>query len=278
MRPIEAARMRTGKPAVNHLGGRTALITGASSGIGEEFARQLAGHGWDLILVARRQDRLEQLAGELQAGNGIRATALPADLNDEAGVARVEACIASTEDLALLVNNAGFGLTGSFYKSDITRQVDMIRVHVVAAVRLARAAAAGMARRGQGAIVNVASIAAFVPLPGSVTYGATKAYLVQFSESLQMELRGTSVRVQALCPGFTYSGFHDTQEMGHFRRSSLPKILWMPAGPVVAASLRGLERGRVLVIPGPVNQLIALAARSTLTRPIVHFAAARLFH
>jgi short-subunit dehydrogenase len=257
---------------------RTALITGASSGIGEEFARQLAHQGYNLILVARRQDRLKSLASELRAGNGVRVEVLPADLKDKSGVAQVVACIAGTEDLALLVNNAGFGLPGRFHKSDIARQVDMIQVHVIAAVQLAQAAAAGMVQRGQGAIINVASLAAFIPLPGSATYSATKAYLVRFSEALQMELRGTGVRVQALCPGFTYSEFHDTPEMGGFRRSSLPRMMWMPAGPVVAASLRGLRGRQVVVVPGLVNQFVALAARSTLTRPIVHFVVANLYH
>lgn len=246
-----------------------ALVTGASSGIGAAFARRLAAQGYDAILVARRADRLAALAAELRERHGAAAEPLVADLASPAGVAQVEARIAGLDALDLLVNAAGFGTTGRFARIDLARQLEMIQLHVVAAVRLTRAALPGMIERHRGAIINVASTVAFLPLPGNATYAGTKAFLVAFSETLQHELAGSGVRVQALCPGFTYSEFHETAEYQHFDRKRIPGALWMTADQVAAESLRALGRGGVVCIPGLANRLLVAIGRHRLFQPLL---------
>lgn len=261
------ARAASGLTALGLPAG-TALITGASSGAGAEFARQLAAAGYNLILVARREDKLAELAGQLSSQHAVRAEVVPADLTRTEDIARLETLIAGRDDLVLLVNNAGFGTRGHFAEVDIGPQVDMITVHVIASVRLARAALPGMIRRGAGAIINVSSIAAFFSSPGGATYGATKAYLNTFSEALQGELQGTGVVVQALCPGFFYSGFHDTPEYDGFDRAQVPASLWMTAEAIVTESLGSLSSGKVIVVPGRQYKLLAATARSSFGGPV----------
>jgi short-subunit dehydrogenase len=240
----------------------TALITGGSSGIGAAFARQLAAAGYNLILVARREERLATLAHELAERYPISAEVLVADLSKSADIERVETRIGQLQDLDILINNAGFGSTGDFVEVDVATHVDMISVHVVTSVRLSRAALPGMIARRHGAIINVASVAAFLPLPESATYSATKAYLTIFSEALQVELDGTGVQVQALCPGFTYSEFHDRPKLETFDRSDIPRPLWMSADEVAAESLAALSRNGVITIPGLKNRLLTVLARN----------------
>jgi short-subunit dehydrogenase len=240
-----------------HLAPGTALITGASSGIGAAFARQLAARGCHLILVARRADRLQALASELQARHSIKAEVLPADLANEPDLVRVEARLRACPDLTLLVNNAGFGAGGLFHQIDPAKQLGMIQVHVVATTRLTRAALPVLVERGHGGVITVASIAAFAALPASAMYGATKAWQVAFSRALAGEVRDAGVRVQALCPGFTYTEFHDTPEFKDFDRRAIPGFMWMSSEAVADASLRALERDRMLCIPGLVNRLLA---------------------
>lgn len=222
-----------------------ALITGASSGIGAEFAKQLAARGYDLILVARRGDRLRQLAAALPA----ECEALPADLSDGHDVGRVAERLRHESRLEMLVNNAGFGTKGRFWEADLETQRGMHALHVNATVDLTHAALANMVARGRGAVINVASVAAFSRSQSNVSYCATKAWMLAFTEGLALELRGggSAVRVQALCPGFTYSEFHDTMGVS---RERIPRALWMSAGDVVEESLRGLDADRVVVIPG----------------------------
>jgi len=237
-----------------------AIITGASSGIGAEFARELAARGYDLLLVARRLDRLEALASELEKRHGIRAEGLAADLSGEEGVKAVEARIAAADSLDLLVNNAGFGTPGLFHQADLEGQDRMHRLHVLATLRLTHTALAGMVARRHGGIINVSSVAGFTAAPGSVGYCATKNWMNLFTEGLQMELQmtGSPVRVQALCPGFTRSGFH---EAAGFDPGSIPGIFWLDAGFVVAESLRGLERGTLFVIPGWRYRMVVVLMR-----------------
>jgi len=242
---------------------RTALITGASSGIGAAFARQLAPMGYNLILVARREDRLSSLASELGERYPINTEVLAADLTSPADIERVERRIAELERLGLLINNAGFGAPGQFVETDLATHLNMIHLHVIASVRLTRAALPGMIARDRGGIINVSSIAGLVPIPGSVTYSATKAYLNVFSEALQAELTGTGVKVQSLCPGFTHTGFHDTPEHKGFRRSRIPEAMWMSAEEVAAESLAALDRRRVVFVPGLKYRLVAMVARNT---------------
>jgi short-subunit dehydrogenase len=242
---------------------RTALITGASSGIGAAFARQLAAKGYHLILVARRGERLAALAAELRKDYPIAAEVLVADLSSLSNIERVERRIAELENLELLINNAGFGAPGPFAEVDLVRHMGMIHVHIIASVRLSRAALPGMMARRRGAIINVSSLASFVPMPGSTTYSATKAYLNVFSEALQAELKGTGVKIQALCPGFTHTGFHYTPEHGVSGPSRIPELLWMPAQEVATQSLNALSRGQVIFVPGLKNRLLAVVARKT---------------
>ncbi len=254
--------------------GKTALITGASSGIGAAFARQLAMQGYGLILVARRGDRLLELAGKL-ANNAVPIKTLTADLTVDADLQQVEDLIASSEALDLLVNNAGFSFSGPFTKNPFERHAQMIQVHVIASVRLAHAALPAMMARQKGGIINVASVAAFIPW-GNVTYNATKAYLVAFSESLQADVHHSGVRVQALCPGFTVTEFHDSPELASIRRVPLPGFLWLNADYVVQESLKALDRNKVICIPGLPYRLIVALGRSSLTGPIVRAVALRL--
>ena len=242
----------------------TALITGASSGIGATFARRLAARGHNLILVARREERLRALAAELEQQHRITAEVLVADLSAPDGLERVENRIAELDSLDMLINNAGFGALDKFAEIDVRKALAMIQVHVVAPVRLTRATLPGMIARGRGAIINVSSLAAFFPMRGNTTYCATKAYLNAFSLALEAELRGAGVQVQALCPGFTYTEFHDSPEFEDFDRSQIPKTFWMSAERVVTASLNALGKNRVISIPGVKNRLLALLARSGL--------------
>jgi short-subunit dehydrogenase len=225
------------------VGRPVALVTGASSGIGETFARALSRRGYGLILVARRKDRLDELAGEL--GGEV----LVADLTNEADLERVAERIAAADDLELLVNNAGFGVIGHFWETAAENQLQMHRLHVLATVRLTHAALGGMVARGRGAVINVSSVAGFVASPGSTSYNSTKHWMNSFTECLYLELKsiGSPVKVQALCPGFTYSEFHDVAGVD---RKKIPAKMWMQAEDVVAASLEGLDRGKLFVVPG----------------------------
>lgn len=226
-----------------------AAITGASSGIGAAFARRLAPDH-DLLLIARRLDRLEQLAAELLRRHGTRAECLKADLTEERDLTLVADRLAADERLALLVNNAGFDTPGRFWEGDFASQEKMHQLHVTATLRLTHAALRNMVRRDRGAVVNVASVAAFVRSARSASYCATKSWMAVFTEALYLELRGlgSNVAVQALCPGFTYSEFHDVA--GLKRTALAPAGFWMTADEVVEASLEGLRRGKLFVIPG----------------------------
>jgi hypothetical protein len=224
-------------------------ITGASSGIGAVFARKLAAEH-DLLLIARRQERLEALAAELGETYGTNIEVLPADLAEETALASVAERVRNEPRVALLVNNAGFGTKGLFWESDLAMQERMHKLHVMATVRLTHAALEGMVARDLGGIINVASVSAFVRSPGSVSYGATKSWMTAFTEGLYVELKNarSNVTVQALCPGFTYSEFHDTMSVSRSRLAG-PKF-WMSAEDVVDASLDGLRRRKLFVIPG----------------------------
>ncbi len=221
-----------------------ALITGASSGIGEVFARKLSGKGYHVILVARRKERLEKLAGELR-----NAEILIRDLAIDSDLQAVEKRIATLPNLEFLVNNAGFGAHGSFYDSRLETQDRMHHLHIIAIERLTHAAIGGMVERRKGSFINVSSVAGFLTTPHNVSYCATKAWINSFTEGLYLELKSiqSPVRIQTLCPGFTYTEFHETLGMD---RSTIPKSLWMSAEDVVGASLRGLDRNRLIVVPG----------------------------
>ena len=227
----------------------TVAITGASSGIGAAFARKLAPE-YDLILIARRKTRMEELARDLQVQFGTATEILQADLTKENDLNAVAERLEKHPDLVLLINNAGFGSKGRFWQSPLKVQEDMHLLHVMATVRLTHAALRNLVPRDAGAIINVASVSAFVRNAGSVSYGATKTWMTSFSEGLYLELKGlgSNVVVQALCPGFTYSEFHDKMSVDRTRLAG--SGLWMTAEEVVDASLDGLQKRKLFVIPG----------------------------
>ena len=245
-----------GTPADSTTGNwERALITGASAGIGEAFARLLAAAGTDLVLVARRTERLDRLAGELSSGPGaVDVEVLTADLGDRSDLDRVAARLADPAvPVDLLVNNAGFGSIGEFIDQDPDREAAMVDVNIGALHRLAHAAGSAMADRGRGGILNVSSIAGFTPSPRSATYGATKAFVTSFSEALAVELGPQGVTVCCLCPGLTRTEFQDVAD---YRSSAMPRFLWQSAEAVAAAGIAGLDSGRVRVVPGIHNRIV----------------------
>jgi hypothetical protein len=229
-----------------------AAVTGASSGIGAAFAERLARDHYDLLLVARRRERLDALARRLSDAHGVQVEVIAADLVEPGELQRVEKRIAEDEALELLVNNAGFGAYMPFVALDPDRAEDLIRVHVLAVTRLTRAALPGMIARGRGAIVNVSSRLAFSaslpspPLPRRAVYAAAKAYITTFTQILADELKDTGVRVQALCPAIVRTEFHE--QMGR-DPSEFPPDKVMAPEAVVDASLACLALGDVLCIP-----------------------------
>jgi short-subunit dehydrogenase len=241
-----------------------AAITGASSGIGEEFARRFAPEH-DLLLIARRTERLEEIASKLRAQYGNDVEIITADLSRPEDIARVAERLGSDERLAILVNNAGFGTGGYFWEAPLEPQEEMHRLHVMAPLGLTHAALRGMTARNYGAVINVASVASFIRRPGSASYSASKAWLNIFTEALHAELRSrrSQVVVQALCPGYTYSEFHD--RLGLDRSKVAGRQFWHTAEFVVNASLEGLRRRKLVVVPGWRYRLLTIFLNSLPT-------------
>ncbi len=229
--------------------GSTALVSGASSGIGVALARGLAARGHAITLVARRAERLEQIAGELRDHHGVRVEVVPADLSDQAERDRLAAEL-ERRGLAVdvLVNNAGFGIYRPFPDSDRGRELEQVRLLVEAVVDLDARYVPPMVERGRGAVLNVSSTAGFQPLPGNGTYAAGKAFVLYHSEALHEEVRESGVTVTALCPGPVETEFQEVSEPLFDER--IPKALWCRPEEVAEDALRGLERGRRTVIPG----------------------------
>ena len=242
---------------------RTSIVTGASSGIGVEVAKNLAARGHGLTLVARREERLRELATELHAAHGVRVEVMPVDLSDAAARARIPLEIAARGLAAdVLVNNAGFSTTGAVHSSDHAREVLMVRTNVEAVADLCSLFLPGMVDRNQGAVLNVASTAAFQPLPGQAAYGASKAFVLSYTLALRGELKGTGVTATALCPGPVHTGFVEAAGFDAAEaESSMPKFMWIDVSAVAEAAVDGLASGRAVVIPGAANRVAAAAGR-----------------
>jgi short-subunit dehydrogenase len=235
---------------------QTALVTGPTAGIGHSFAQQLAARGYDLVLVARDEERLEKTAAELRAAHGIEVEVLSADLTDRADLARVEArLVDGARPVDLLVNNAGFGLKGRFLDNAVDAETAMLDVLVTAVLRLSHASLTAMTERGHGGIINVSSVAAFLPR-GS--YSAAKAWVNSFSEWAAHEYRDRGVKVMALCPGFTKTEFHERMDVS---RGSAPDFMWLDADKLVATALSDFDKGRVYSIPSGQYKAVAAASR-----------------
>ena len=234
----------------------TALVTGPTAGIGRSFAHQLAQQGYDLVLVARDQARLETEADELRASYGVQVEVLAADLGDRDQLATVEARLAdAARPVDLLVNNAGFGLKKRFLDNTVDQEQAMLEVLVTAVMRLSHAALGPMSERGSGGIINVSSVAAFLPRG---TYSAAKAYVNSFSEWASHEYADRGVTVTCLCPGFTKTEFHERMKVG---RGSAPDFMWLDADELVRTALKDHAKGKVFSIPSPQYKTIATAAR-----------------
>ncbi|HOO70717.1 MAG TPA: SDR family oxidoreductase [Spirochaetota bacterium] len=234
-----------------------AFITGATSGIGAEFARQLAARGMNLVLTGRRKDVIKNIAAEVKQKTGSDVEVIIAELSDPADLNRVISKIKKTQRLEYLVNNAGFGTNGFFHEESIVTQEIMLRVHADTTMKLTHAAIPGMIRNGHGAIINVASLSARVIMPSTVMYSATKAFLLAFSETLHLELARHNIKVQALCPGFTRSDFHHKMGLEQSILNNRGLTQWMAPDAVVRASLNALnKKNRVICVPGKGNAFL----------------------
>ena len=259
-----------GLPAASTAG--TALVTGASSGIGVAIAWELAARGHALILVARREERLKSLATELRDHHRVAAEPLAADLADPAERDRLVAEVnARGRIVEVLVNNAGYGSRGDFVSNERERMVGMVRLNIEAVVDLTARFLPGMVERGRGAILNVASTAAFQPMPGAANYAASKAFVLSFSEAIRTELRGSGVGVTAVCPGPVKTEFGEVAGMGGVENNT-PDALWMSAEDVAADAVEGVENDKRVVVPGALNRAQSIVGQHSpraLALPLV---------
>jgi short-subunit dehydrogenase len=247
----------------------TALITGASSGIGQAFAYKLASQGYNLLLIARRSERLSAIAMDLTQKFKVHSEALSLDLSQSADIENLAEKIRTLPALHLLINNAGFGIQGPFVHNAPEREKAMIQLHVLAPSQLSLAALPLMMRQRSGSIVNVASVAGLMLTPDHVNYNATKAYLISFSKSLAEEYQHSGIQIQALCPGYTRTAFHQQADFLAFQAHQVPSFLWMEPEHVVEKSLAALKSGQVIVIPGVLNQLMTFVFTQPLLRHII---------
>lgn len=240
---------------------KTALVTGASAGIGKAFAEQLASDGFNVVLTARRKERLDELAAALETKYGVRAAAIAADLAEPGAPEQIfEQLKARQIDIDVLVNNAGFGIKTTFRATAWAEHAQLIQVEVTAVAHLTHLCLPGMVERGYGRIMHIASLAGLLPgTPTSTLYAAAKSFLVKFSESLSAELKDTGVYVCAVCPGFTYSEFHDVMGTRGIV-SKLPSAMWQNADQVAREGIDAVMRGEVVHVTGPINRALAAIA------------------
>ena len=247
--------------------GHAVLVTGASSGIGAEVARELSARGHEVVLVARSEAKLHALAEQLPT----RAHVLPADLADRAVRAALPGRVADLGvEVSALVNNAGFSTLGPVVTSDPEAELSLVEVDVAAVVDLCSRLLPGLVARGSGAVLNVASTAAFQPLPGQAAYGGAKAFVLAYTQALAAELAGTGVSATALCPGPVETGFGEAAGFSEEEtKEALPAVMWVPAREVARQAVEGMARGRTVVIPGAANRVGAAFARLTPKRLLV---------
>ncbi len=251
---------------------KMAFITGASSGLGAEYARQLAASGYNLVITARREAHLQRLGESLHSSYGIQVATVPADLSQASTINDLASLVRDNPTIEILVHSAGFGTVGRYYRVEADKELAMVNVHVVAPVMLIRAALPAMVARNHGAIIAVSSLAGLIPIRNPL-YQSTKSFLVNFTEGLRKEVANHNVRVQVVCPGFVLSEFHDTPEYVRFSRQSVPRFLWMTPEEVVTYSLKTLPPGKWLCIPGVINQFAGILARNSLTAGLIKVAA-----
>ena len=247
---------------------RTAVITGAAGGFGNCFAERLAAQGFDLILIDRRKEDLIAMCDRLESEHQIVTEAMVLDLTDQNSVKSLADHLALRCNIEFLINNVGFAHLRDFVDIHVDRHLDMVALHVTTPMLLTRAVLPGMIHRDSGNIINVSSLGAWLP-SGDAQYAATKSYLLVLSQSLHEEVFGTGVRIQALCPSFSDTGFHNTDEMKRFPRQSIPRRLWMTPQAVVDCSLNALGSGQPLVIPGWKNRIFSIGLRMPLLQPII---------
>jgi short-subunit dehydrogenase len=241
----------------------TCLVTGASSGIGADIARELASRGLGVTVVARREERLRELADELSKDHGVRAEVIACDLSDATDRGRMVDRIAELGlDVEVLVNNAGFGSGGRFTELDLETEIRMVRTNVEAVVDLCGRYVPGMVERDRGAVLNTASTAAFQPIPRQATYGGTKAFVLSFTEAMHQELRGSGVSATALCPGPVKTEFVEVAGMEAAEDSS-PSFVWMSSAECARTAVRGMERGKRVVVPGALNRAMTIGGSHT---------------
>jgi uncharacterized protein len=257
---VQAAQLKPGDNRNNRPGyafdpEKYGIITGATSGIGKEFAFQLAQQGLHLIITGRRPEVLNGISNELKGRYGIKVIELVADLAVKSDVLQLLKIIDGIDRIEILVNNAGFGLKEKFHQDEIEHQLNMLYVHVTSPLILTHKVLDKMKRAGKGTIINVCSMAAYTPTEDNAMYTGTKSFMLNFSISLQLQLKHLGIRVQCLCPGFTHTDFHKnigfTQRFSQFKWAG-----WMEAGDVVRYSLSAIEKGKILCVPGRMNRAI----------------------
>ena len=240
---------------------KTVIITGATSGIGAEYAKQLASQGYNLVITGRREAIIGKLADELKEKFKVKVDVVITELSEAEGVQKLIDFIAQMEDINMLINNAGFGLNKYYIQSDINSQVRMNDVHTTATMKLIYAVLPKMTKQGCGSIINVASVAGICPLVKDIVYCGSKAFLINFSEALYMEVMKKGIKVQALCPGFTHTDFHGKLELSKVDYKKIDTLKWMSPEAVVVYSLKRLKKNKVVCIPGFTNRLIVKATR-----------------
>lgn len=253
---------------------KTAVITGATSGIGAAYARAFAGMGYDLIITGRRREKIEGFAETIRRQYGRRVDVVLAELSDPADV-RTLARMIGDREVDVLVNNAGFGYNSLFQDCDITIMEQLVKVNIEASMSLIRTVLPGMVSRGRGTVINISSEATYIAIPKNSVYAGAKAFVKVFTEGLALDLWGTGVRVQVVCPGLTRTDFHEKMGMERSRQTDHGLIKWMQPDDIVAESLRDLNKGKVICIPGRhtrrLIRLLCLLPRKAYYRTMIRF-------